>query len=307
MNLCWQIYFWHLWEDIMKNKQLKALLKKDLIIHKNMLLLPIWITLGFYFLNFITFIIAYFRNDITIFNNIDINEIETGIGLGGMDMIGYIINYSSVLVPTALCGIVLIYLSQKALNEDKHLHYDFFHRSQPVDESLMILSKTVIIVVGLWFTTIVLSLFNFILANWFLVSKLKVSLSYSFVGYFQSLIITLISFFFIGSLLIFCSSIFKKAAFLKLFSVLIVIKILFSIFERFYKWNLPDIVELVLGPVMIPIKYIFTKELRYMNLNDIVEHVNGNILSMESLLMILAGIAFLVGSYFIYKNSEIAN
>ncbi|MEA1973379.1 MAG: hypothetical protein U9N34_08825, partial [Candidatus Cloacimonadota bacterium] len=220
----------------MKTKQFMALLKKDLLIYKNILLLPIWITLGFYLINLVSFAFAYFRGDISHFIHFSEGDFSFAINNVNNPIISYIANYGAVLVPAVLSGIVLIYLAQKAMNEDKNLQFSFFHRSQPVDESLIIASKSVIIIVGLWLTTAVLSLLNFTIVNIVLHTKLHLFHSQGMIGFFQSLFLVLLSFFFVGSSLILCSSIFKKAAFMKLFSVLILIKFLFGIFEYLYRW-----------------------------------------------------------------------
>ena len=291
----------------MKTKQFKALLKKDYLVYKKILFLPIWITLGFYLINLISLATAYFRGDIHA-NFLTINgNIPKELLNFNNPIASYIGNYAAVFMPTILCGLVLIYLAQKAMNEDRTLQFSFFHRSQPVDEKLIIASKTVVIVGGLWISTIVLSLINFVIVNVVLEKYFNLFNAYSFLGYIQSLGIVLLSYIFIGSLLILCSAIFKKAAFLKLISSLVLLKILFSIFEKVYHWNFPNVFMKILNPVIIPFKYLFTEDLEYMNIKDVVEHVNANIFSLNTLLILAFSFAFLVGTFYIYKNSEIAN
>ena len=89
----------------------KALLKKDLQISKKTLLIPLWITAGFYLLILLISAVAYFTGDL----NINLGNIQ---GTPPSEMINYIANLAIMGFPGLISLIFIIILTQGALNEN---------------------------------------------------------------------------------------------------------------------------------------------------------------------------------------------
>ena len=103
----------------------KALLKKDLQISKKTLMIPLWITAGFYLLILLISAVAYFTGDL----NLDLGNIQ---GAPPSEMINYIANLAIMGFPGLISLIFIIILTQGALNENIRNNSELFHRSQPV-------------------------------------------------------------------------------------------------------------------------------------------------------------------------------
>ena len=141
----------------------KAILKKDWQINRKALLLPFWITLGFYIFIILSSLVALIKGDfqfsLEFFRNIDFHNISPAFN--------YFINFSATILPTLMGYIFVIIISQNALNEDIRSNYELFHRSQPVSVWLRSFSKFFIGIVGNWIVLAIIIAFNFIIVNFF--------------------------------------------------------------------------------------------------------------------------------------------
>ena len=103
----------------------KTLLKKDWLINKKSLLVPFWVTGGFYLIMLISFALAYFRIGGMNSGFSEFPPFPSGI-------VNYIANMGIVGLPGVISLLITILIMQSALNEDMRKNYELFHRSQPV-------------------------------------------------------------------------------------------------------------------------------------------------------------------------------
>ncbi|MBC8386058.1 MAG: ABC-2 transporter permease, partial [Candidatus Cloacimonetes bacterium] len=187
---------------------MKALLTKDFQINKKTLLMPFWITAGFYLLMIIGVLIAYFRGDFQFsFSHFD--------GGPPVPAINYIANLTIAAFPGFLCMIFSIMIMQGALNEDLRRKCELFHRSQPVSIWERTGSKFLVGTIGNWLVFLVIVIFNFIVINTIFISLGQFTFNTAIIGLLQSVIVMLRYTILIGSVAFFFSSIFKDKAFFK--------------------------------------------------------------------------------------------
>ncbi len=277
----------------------KTLIRKDWIISKKTLLMPFWITAGFYLLIIIGIVIAYFKGDVQ--GNLFDFPIDTPI-----NAISYIANLSVVGLPGLMSIIFTIMLMQGALNEDVRRNCELFHRSQPVSIWLRTGSKFYVGLIGNWIVLFLIALFTFIVVNIILAIMHQFNFYVAVSGMLQAFIAFVKTGLIIGSLTFFCSAIFKDKAFLKGLSIIVAVHFLFLIFNRMFGWNLP-----------LPLSYLiklmtFDSGQRalvgvdeFETLNLIKNAWNSILFNWKTLFQVLFSGALFAGATLIYKNKEI--
>jgi len=277
----------------------KALIIKDLQINKKSLLIPIWITIGFFILTMIGASISYFSSDL----DVNWSDIPSDIP---SDTINYILHLAIVGWPGLLCIIFTIMLTQSALNEDIRRNCELFHRSQPVSIWLRSLSKFITGIAGNWVVLLAIVLFHFIVVSIILACFRQLALGAAFVGMFQAYLFYIKTGLIIGSITFFFSAVFKDKAFMQGFAILLGVQFLFMILNALYHWNLP-----------LPLSYLYklvktTSMLSFESkatVNEISTMISANwkalIFNWKSLLQIaVSGILF-TGATLLYKIKEI--
>ena len=277
----------------------KTLVRKDWIISKKTLLMPFWITAGFYLLIILGIVIAYYKGDVQ--SNLFDFPVDTPI-----NAISYIANLSVVGFPGLMSIIFIILLMQGALNEDIRRKCGLFHRSQPVSIWLRTGSKFYVGLIGNWIVLFLIALFTFIVVNIILTTIHQFDVTTAISGMLQAFIAFVKTGLIVGSLTFFCSAIFKDKAFLKGLSILVAVQILFLIFNQMFGWDLP-----------LPISYLIKlmtfdagqKVLvgidDFEALNLIKNAWNSILFNWKTLYQILFSGALFAGATLIYKNKEI--
>ncbi len=280
-------------------KKFKALLIKDLQISKKTLLIPIWITAGFYFLILLISAVAYFSGHL----NLDLGNIQ---GTPPSEMINYVANIAFMGFPGFMSLIFIIILTQGALNENIRNNSELFHRSQPVSIWLQSASRYIVGILGNWMVLFAIALFNFVVIAIILAIADTFIFRMAFTGMAQSAISYMKTGLIIGSMTFFCSAVFKDKAFLQGLAIVVGVQFLFMILNPLLGWHLP-----------LPLSYII-KLVNASNPSTIESHVlNENVtffiseiwkkvlINWNTLLQIgISGILFAVATL-IYKNKEI--
>ncbi len=280
-------------------KKFKALLIKDLQISKKTLLIPIWITAGFYFLILLISAVAYFSGHL----NLDLGNIQ---GTPPSEMINYIANIAFMGFPGFMSLIFIIILTQGALNENIRNNSELFHRSQPVSIWLQSASRYIVGILGNWMVLFAIALFNFVVIAIILAIADTFIFRMAFTGMAQSAISFMKTGMIIGSMTFFCSAVFKDKAFMQGLAIVVGVQFLFMILNPLLGWHLP-----------LPLSYII-KLVNSSNPTTIEAHAfNENVtffiteiwkkvlLNWNTLLQIgISGVLFAVATL-IYKTKEI--
>jgi len=216
----------------------KTLLIKDWYISKKSLLMPFWITAGFYILIVLAVAVGYFRGDIP-FDELGME------GEMAIPAIIYAINIGLFSLPGFIILIFTITLTQSALNEDVRKNCELFHRSQPVSVWWRSLSKYTIGIGGNWAVLLVIAIFNYIVINTILAFFGQTNFYASLSGFAQGFLSFAKIGLLLGSLTYFCSAVFKDKAFFQGVAILLGINFLFLIVNVLMGWKLP-----------LPLKYI---------------------------------------------------
>jgi len=277
-----------------------GLLKKDLIINRNTLLVPVWIALASYLIAVITIIAAYVRNDI----NINLAEIPTELT---SESIGYLIHNFTVVFQGTIAILIIIGLAGSALNGDSKSKCEVFYRTQPLSVWSIALSKYISSIFAALAVAFLIMLFNYAVTTGLFSFYIDISWSYGFLGLLQNFLNFSIAGILVGGFAFLCSGIFKDKAFLKGFMVILLIGVFTALVNYIFGWKIPSLFAMIA-------KFIFSgvqamEALNQMNdTNFIYVLINENwkqIFGFESLLKILfSGLFFVVGT-FLYKKKEI--
>ena len=280
----------------------KAILRKDWIINKKALLMPFWITLGFYVFVILSSLIALIRGDfqmnLEIFRSFDISEFSPTFI--------YFINYSVSFFPELMGYFFVIIISQNALNEDIRRNYELFHRSQPVSIWLRSFSKFFIGIGGVWPILATIIAFNLIIVNVLLAIYGRCDVGLALIAAIQSFVKFMIVSLLLGSMAFFSSSIFKDRAVLKSLAVLSALHLLFLIVNVWFGWKLVP-----------PIQYL-AKLLRFDSMEpfhiqdvgfDVYNYIKMKwyqiLLNWKILLQIGVSALLFVSGTLIYKHKEV--
>ncbi len=277
----------------------KALLRKDLQISKKTLMIPIWITTGFYLLILLVSAFAYFNGKLSM----DLGNIQ---GSPPSETINYIANLAIMGFPGLISLIFIIILTQSALNENIRNNSELFHRSQPVSIWYQSASRYIVGIAGNWLVLFAIAIFNFLLVAIILAIVDKFMFTTALAGMAQSIVSFMKTGLIIGSLTFFCSAVFKDKAFLHGLSIVMGIQFLFIIINALMQWHLPL-------PLSYLIKLINTATPSSINPEIFNENVSYYIIEIWKKILInwntllqvgVSGVLF-VGATLIYKSREI--
>ena len=277
----------------------KALLKKDLQISKKTLLIPLWITAGFYLLILLISAVAYFTGDL----NINLGNIQ---GTPPSEMINYIANLAIMGFPGLISLIFIIILTQGALNENVKNNSELFHRSQPVSIWYQSASRYIVGIAGNWFVLFVIAIFNFIVIAIILAITDKFIFGIAISGMAQSVISFMKTGLIIGSITFFFSAVFKDKAFLQGLAIIVGVQFLFIILNALMQWHLPLPLSYIMKLVNASTPTTIEPEVFGENVSFYVNEIWKRILiNWNTLLQVaVSGILF-VGATLIYKSREI--
>ncbi len=277
----------------------KALLKKDLQISKKTLMIPLWITGGFYLLILLISAIAYFTGDL----NMDLGNIQ---GTPPSEMINYITNLVIMGLPGLISLIFIIILTQGALNENIRNNSELFHRSQPVSIWYQSASRYIVGIAGNWLVLFAIAIFNFIVVAIIIAIADRFMFTTALAGITQSVISFMKTGLIIGSITFFFSAVFKDKAFLQGLAIIVGVQFLFIILNMLLQWNLPlplsYIIKLINASTPASIEpEIFSENVSFY----IMEMWKRILINWNTLLQIgVSGVLF-VGATLIYKSREI--
>ena len=277
----------------------KALIKKDLQINKKTLMIPLWITAGFYLLILLISAVAYFTGDL----NMDLGNIQ---GTPPSEMINYITNLAIMGLPGLISLIFIIILTQGALNENIRNNSELFHRSQPVSIWYQSASRYIVGIAGNWLVLFAIAIFNFIVIAIIIAIADRFMFTTALAGITQSVISFMKTGLIIGSITFFFSAVFKDKAFLQGLAIIVGVQFLFIILNMLMQWNLPlplsYIMKLINASTPASIEpEIFSENVSYY----IIEMWKRILINWNTLLQIgVSGVLF-VGATLIYKSREI--
>ena len=277
----------------------KALIKKDLQINKKTLMIPIWITAGFYLLILLISAVAYFTGDL----NMDLGNIQ---GTPPSEMINYITNLAIMGLPGLISLIFIIILTQGALNENIRNNSELFHRSQPVSIWYQSASRYIVGIAGNWLVLFAIAIFNFIVVAIIIAIADRFMFTTALAGITQSVISFMKTGLIIGSITFFFSAVFKDKAFLQGLAIIVGVQFLFIILNMLMQWNLPlplsYIMKLINASTPASIEpEIFSENVSYY-IGEVWKRV---LINWNTLLQIgVSGVLF-VGATLIYKSREI--
>lgn len=277
----------------------KALIKKDLQISKKTLMIPIWITAGFYLLILLVSAVGYIKGDL----NLGLGDIQ---GTPPSEMINYIANLAIMGLPGIISLIFIIILTQGALNENIRNNSELFHRSQPVSIWYQSASRFIVGIAGNWFVLFAIAIFNFIIVAIILAATDKFIFSIAISGMAQSVISFMKTGLIIGSLTFFCSAVFKDKAFLQGLAIIVGVQFLFIILNMLMQWHLPLPLSYLIKLISTATPSSIGPEVFSENVNYYISDIWKKILiNWNTLLQIgVSGVLF-VGATLIYKSREI--
>ncbi len=276
-----------------------ALIKKDLQISKKTLMIPLWITAGFYLLILLISAVAYFTGDL----NIDLGNIQ---GTPPSEMINYIANLAIMGLPGLISLIFIIILTQGALNENIRNNSELFHRSQPVSIWYQSASRYIVGIGGNWLVLFAIALFNFIVIAIILAVTDKFIFGLAISGMAQSVISFMKTGLIIGSITFFFSAVFKDKAFMQGLAIIVGVQFLFIILNALMQWSLPLPLSYIMKLINASTPATIEPEVFSENVNYYVIEIWKRILiNWNTLLQIgVSGVLF-VGATLIYKSREI--
>jgi len=272
-------------------KKFKALLIKDLQINKKTLMIPLWITAGFYLLILLISAVAYFSGDL----NFDLGNIQ---GTPPSEII--------MVFPGLISLIFIIILTQGALNENIRNNSELFHRSQPVSIWYQSASRYIVGIAGNWLALFTIAIFNFIVIAIILAVTDKFIFGLAISGMAQSVVSFMKTGIIIGSLTFFCSAIFKDKAFLQGLAIIVGVQFLFIILNALMQWHLPLPLNYIIKLINVATPSGMDNELVNENIVYYIREAWMRIvINWNTLLQIgVSGVLFVTATL-IYKSREI--
>ncbi len=287
----------------MWKRQLKALIIKEMIIHKMALLTPIITIVIMYLIQIISFLIALANNGIVadeILQKLNFDYQNTSSSIGNFNFIS---NYYISKFTLVLSSFTLIYLTQKTMNEERNQKCELFYRSQPISDGLIIGAKVLVMIGGTWIVALIIGLLNFVIVNSIFSYVIMQDFNWldSLLGFSFSMIKGFFLFF-MGNLMIFCSAIFKKGAFVKFLSILIGFSVFRKIVNTLYDWSIPSISKFLTNQIFSD----FSESSKAMFANrPFVDYLRADFF-YYSIMNVMFGIVFLSISYYVYHRREIS-
>lgn len=277
----------------------KALLKKDWQIYKKTIKTPIWIFGIFYLINIIILLFSYFTGN---FSGI----IQGDFVAAPAEALSFMGNALFVVFPGLLYLLFIIIVMQNALNEDKKIKCELFHRSQPVTLWQRTAAKYCVGILGNTAIFLLLAIINSLVLNSVLLYLGSYDLSAALHGiglaatfYFKSAIV-------IGSFAFFMSSVFDNSAFFKFLGILIGLNIIVIILNGIYGWQIPTPLSYFLALVHTnPVLDESASQTFDLNLM-IRANWSNLIFKMQTLYQLITAAALYVGATLIYGRKEIS-
>jgi len=284
-------------------RKFMALIKKDYYISKKSLMVPIWITLGFYGMMLLSSLLPLISGKVTwnTMLNFNTNEMDAI-----SPMINYVVNYFAVIGAGVLAVLSSIMISQSALNEDFRRNFELFHRTQPISIWLKSLSKFTVAIIGSWLVLFAVSILNFIIINLFLLIWHQFVPNMAFIAFFQGLVIYMKAVVVIVALGFFASAMFKDKAFFTGLGVLLGIHIFLVMLNTFFNLHIPLPFNLIAKLLFIDTAADITNTTELDALMKII-HTNWKtiLFNMQTVYQLLVSTALFVISTYIYKSKEI--
>lgn len=277
----------------------KALLRKDLQINKKTLMIPLWITAGFYLLILLISAVAYFIGDLQL----NFGQIQ---GTPPSETINYIVNIAMMGLPGLISLIFVVILTQGALNENIRNNSELFHRSQPVSVWLQSASKYVVGIAGNWIALFIIAIFNFIIVAIILAVIDRFIFGIAIAGMLQSFFSFMKTGIIIGSLTFFCSAIFRDKAFLQGLAIIVGVQFLFIILNALLQWHLPLPLSYIVKLINVATPSAMDNELVNENVGVYIKEAWTRIVvNWKTLMqMVVSGVLFAAATL-IYKSREI--
>ena len=280
-------------------KKFKALLKKDWQIYKKNILTPLWIFAIFYLINIIILIFSHFSGNWS-------GLIQGDIAAAPAQALSFMGNALFVVFPGLLYLLFIVMVMQNALNEDKKIKCELFHRSQPVTLWQRTAAKYCVGILGNSAIFLIMAIINSLVLNAVLLYIGSFDLSAALHGltlaiafYFKSAIV-------IGSFAFFMSSVFDSSAFFKFLGILVGLNIIVIILNGIYGWKIPTPLSYFLALVHTsPVLDESTSQTFDLNLM-IRANWSNLIFKMQTLYQLIAAALLYVGATMIYGRKEIS-
>ncbi len=225
-------------------KQFKALVIKEFLVNKKQMLIPFWITAGFYILMLGSMAYAALRGELNFaIQTSDPRVYEAMQNITKMNWLVFIVNVGALILPGFLYLVNCAAMPQGMMNDDRRQKCEIFHRSQPLSVWKITGAKYFLNYFGNLTVCIAIALFNFIVVNTVMAFYIKFNLLFAILGLTMGLIALLVMLLPLAAITFFFSSIFKEKALLKGFLIFIAIDIFIQIFNGLYGWHIPSLSE----------------------------------------------------------------
>ena len=223
-----------------------ALLKKDLLVSRKRLMIPIWITLLIYTLILISVMVSlFFKSDETIpFLTFFQMSIENELS-DYQQLTAFFFNYIIALVAGFLLIISIASLTSDCLNPDASSNHELFHRCQPISTMQVCYSRLICYAGGSWVVYLSIAILNFLLFNVTIAIMLRDILSWNFfyasAGMIYAVLpMIVVSFIFTASGMFF-SALFKDNSTLKGTGLIFILSIVPALVNSLYGWQIPGL------------------------------------------------------------------
>ncbi|MFO7896744.1 MAG: hypothetical protein R6U84_07415 [Candidatus Cloacimonadales bacterium] len=280
-------------------KKFKALNKKDWQIYKKTILTPLWIFAIFYLINIIILLVSYFTGNWS-------GLIQGEIAAAPAEALSFMGNALFVVFPGLIYLLFVVIVMQNALNEDKKIKCELFHRSQPVTLWQRTASKFGVGILGNSIIFLLMSIVNALVLNAVLLYIGSFDLSAALNGMFLAQLFYFKSAIVIGSFAFFMSAIFENSAFFKFVAILVGVNIIVTILNGVYGWSIPT-----------PLRYFMALVHTNPVLNestsqtfDLTTMIRANwsnlIFRLQTVYQLLTAAALYLGGTYIYGKKEIS-
>jgi hypothetical protein len=220
---------------------LKTLLRKDYYVNRKGILVPVWITAGFYFLFLLSILFAAFRGKVQI----DLGNIPAPFLLNTEihKLLSFTIHpmlYVSALGLTIL--ITVISIASSLLNQDIKQKSELFHRSQPVSIWELTGSRFLVGIFGTLLVGLLLGIINYIVVNIIMMTltPLHVNWWLGFNGMLFGFLHLAFPTILLGSFCFLLSAVFRDNAFGKFILLVISLEVLAGIIRYALHLNVPS-------------------------------------------------------------------
>jgi len=282
-----------------------GIFKKDLIVSRNILLVPVWITIGNFVLMAVS-LIAYFKSGMNIkIMGMSFDEISSITQ--HFKEISYISNFSMVSFPGILAVLFVVALTGGALNHERRKKCEIFYRAQPISIYLNTLSKYISSIFGNLAIMLAISLLHYLVISIIMVNFIPVSWVAGFMGFLQGFLHFFFAILIIGSFGFLCSAIFEEKAFGKGLAILIFVAVAIEIINVILGAGIPSLFRYI-GKLLFNSFSLFNQMDKHGD-NFIYEDLvatNWRLLfSIENLVKVLLSAGFYFLATYIYKRKEI--